>query len=96
MTEAIADATAETETAPPPLPGLGTEEGEILRRAHRAFEAGDFAQLRRLCASIAEAEDVEVARAAKALDARLKPDPVQIAILLGCLLFFLFVALKYT
>ncbi len=77
------------------LPGEGTEDGEKLRRAQQAFDAGDYKTTRALCREIAEARDGDVARHAHRLMTATAIDPVQVAILVSCLLFFMFVSWKY-
>ena len=102
MLRAMADAD-ETEAAletderetPPELPGEGTEDGETLRRAQQAFDAGDYKTTRKLCEEIAESRDGDVARHAHHLLTSTGIDPVQVGILAFCFLFFVFVSWKY-
>src|SRR5262245_23906691 len=70
--------------APPPLPGAGTPDGETLRKAARAFEVGDYALVRRLCAELENAADPSVRDAARDFAARIAIDPVQVVIVLAC------------
>jgi hypothetical protein len=67
---------------------------EALVRAEDAFERGDYAAVRALAAPLARGEGPEAEAAADLLD-RIRVDPAQVAILVGCLLFFLFIAWKY-
>lgn len=89
------DAAMAGQGAPPPLPGAGTPEGERLADAHHAFEVGDYARVRAVCGPLREARLEAVARAARDLDARTRVDPVQVAVLCACLLFFLGIAYVY-
>lgn len=66
-----------------------------LRDAQRAYAAGDFAQLRALCAPEAFASSPELAAQAQALRARVSVDPVAIALLAACLLLFLGIVHAY-
>jgi len=75
-----------SEPAPEALPGAGTPEGESLRDAAAAFEAGDYARVRRLSGSLASAGDPKVRDAAAELLRRVAVDPVQIGFLVLCLL----------
>lgn len=67
-----------------PVPGAGTAEGETLRAALHAFDAGDYRTVGRLTAELSEAEDAAVREAALALRTRIGVDPVQIVALLAC------------
>lgn len=80
---------------PAPLPGEGTPDGDRLRQAHRAFEAGDYVLVRELCGALSGAEDTEVSAAAAALAKRTGVDPVQIGVLVACLVFFLVITYVY-
>ena len=80
---------------PAPLPGAGTPEGEALRKAHRAFELGDFRKVRELCAPLSDAPDPSVASAAADLSRRVSVDPVQLAVLGLCLVVFSFIVYVY-
>ena len=88
-----ADEGEEAEQAP--LPGAGTPDGEALVQAHRAFDAGDYKRLRALCEGLLEAKDEEVAGAARELRRRTEVDPVQIGVILACLVLFLVIAYVY-
>lgn len=70
-------------------------EGAQLEDAERAFDAGDFARLRELVEPLTNSPDPAVAERAKALRARVAVDPLQVAVLVGCALFFLWVVAKY-
>jgi hypothetical protein len=75
-----------------------TEDGthsSALQAAQRAFEAGDFAQVRVLTRSLVSHQDPEVARAALALRRRTSIDPVQVGVLVFCFLLFAYVVWTY-
>ena len=76
------------------LPGAGTEHGATLQLAHDAFIAGNYAEVRTLTAKLDKAPD-EIAQAAAELRRRVQADPAQVAILVSCALFFLFIVWKY-
>ena len=76
------------------MPGAGTEYGATLQLAHDAFIAGNYAQVRTLTAKLDKAPD-EIAHAAGELRRRVDADPAQIAVLVSCVLFFLFIVWKY-
>jgi hypothetical protein len=78
-----------------PLPGAGTEEGERLRAAHRAFEVGDYRKVRALCDDLLEARDGEVSASARELRGRTAVDPVQVGIVLACLVLLGLIAYVY-
>jgi len=82
-----------TKTAPP-LPGAGTPDGDKLAHAHAAFAAGDYARVRRLCDELGGARRDDVAAAARDLRRRTQIDPMQVAVIVLCLI--LFVAIAYT
>lgn len=66
------------------LPGAGTPEGEKLREANAAFEAGNYALVRTLTEPLAKSSDPKVASAANDLVRRVSVDPVQLAFLIAC------------
>lgn len=76
------------------LPGAGTEHGATLQLAHDAFIEGNYAQVRTLTAKLDKAPD-EIAQAAAELRRRVSADPAQIAVLVSCVFFFLFIVWKY-
>ncbi|MFT5353664.1 MAG: hypothetical protein ACI9KE_000864 [Polyangiales bacterium] len=76
------------------LPGTGTEHGAILQQAHDAFVAGNYSQVRELTTKLEKAPD-EIALAAGQLRRRVDADPAQIAVLVSCFVFFLFIVWKY-
>jgi hypothetical protein len=80
---------------PAPLPGEGTPEGDKLRDANAAFEAGNYALVRSLSRELASAQDPRVADAAADLVRRVSVDPVQIGFLLACLAALLTIAAIY-
>ncbi|MDQ3032669.1 MAG: hypothetical protein M3Y87_09650 [Myxococcota bacterium] len=81
--------------APVVLPGEGTPEGELLRDANAAFEAGNYARVRALTATLAKASDPLIVDAAADLRRRVSVDPVQIWFLLACLLALITITYVY-
>ncbi len=79
---------------PADLPGEGTPAGDKLRAAFRAFEAGDYVRVRELCDTLLGASK-DVADAARSLRRRTEVDPMQIAVIAACLVFFLVIAYVY-
>ncbi|MEZ4336708.1 MAG: hypothetical protein R3B82_08780 [Sandaracinaceae bacterium] len=70
---------------PAPIPGLGTPDGDTLREAIHAFDAGDHAAVRRITRDlIAKTEDAEIRKAAEALAEKIAVDPIQIVVLAAC------------
>lgn len=69
-----------------PLPGAGTPEGETLRKAMRALDAGDYALLRTLLGELDRADDPAIRDAAADLRARIAIDPVQVVVIIACAL----------
>lgn len=86
---------ADEEEAPEPLPGAGTPQGEKLAQAYAAFDRGDYARVRELCSPLQEAPQDDVARAARDLRARTEIDPVQVGVVLACLVLFAIIAYTY-
>jgi len=70
--------------APPPIPGRGTADGDTLREALHAFDAGDYVAVRELTGDLAKSDDDEVRAAAEELAQRIGVDPVQVVVLLAC------------
>ncbi len=66
-----------------------------LEEARAAFEAGDFAAVRRICRPLADADVPEVAGAARTLLRRVGVDPVQIVVVAACLALFVVIAAIY-
>lgn len=85
----------ETPSEETPRPGAGTPAGDALARAERAFELGDYAEVRRLCAPLVGAEAADVAAAARALVRRTSVDPVQVAVLVASFGLFLWIVFRY-
>jgi hypothetical protein len=77
------------------LPGAGTEDGARLERAHAAFEAGDYHEVRALTQALFESRDGDVARAARELHARTSIDPVQVGVIAACLVLFAVIVYVY-
>lgn len=94
-TEGGAAAAEEAGEQSPPLPGEGTPEGEKLAAAHAAFERGDYARVRELCDELREAPRDDVALAARELRKRTEVDPVQVGVVLACLVLFGIIAYTY-
>lgn len=70
-------------------------ENPKLVEAERAFEAGDYQLLRKLCDEVIAAGPPEAAEAARALRRRTEVDRVQLAILGACLVLFVIIAYIY-
>jgi len=70
--------------APEPIPGRGTEDGDRLREALHAFDAGDYVAVREITGDLAKSGDPEVRGAAERLAERIAVDPLQIVVLLAC------------
>ncbi len=83
------------ELSGPPGATEGASPSSPLQAAQRAFEVGDFAQVRVLTRSLLTHQDPEVARAALALRRRTSIDPVQVGVLVFCLLLFAYVVWTY-
>lgn len=66
-----------------------------LERAEAAFEAGDYREVRRLCARIGDSSDADVRTGALDLKRRVSVDPAQVTVLLGCLAFFAVIVYLY-
>jgi hypothetical protein len=86
---------ADADAAPVVLPGAGTPEGDRLREANAAFEAGNYALVRSLTGALESASDPKVVDAARDLARRIAVDPVQIAFLLLCLVALCAIAYVY-
>ncbi len=69
-----------------PLPGAGTPDGNLLRRAFRAFDVGDYALVRAELPALEKAEDAAIRDAAADLKQRISIDPVQVVVILACAL----------
>ncbi|MFW5875255.1 MAG: hypothetical protein ACOCXM_00830 [Myxococcota bacterium] len=68
-----------------------TDEGSRRQRlaaADAAFEAGDYRRVRALCRDLTDADDPTVQQRAGELMRRTGVDPVQVAVVVGCLVFF--------
>lgn len=65
-----------------------------LAQVQAAFERGDYAQVRQLAAPLV-AEGGPLGESAADLVQRTKVDPAQVGVLVGCLLFFLYIVWKY-
>ena len=66
-----------------------------LRSAQRAFEAGDFQEVRRLAEPLSHSPDAETAREALSLLGKVSADPAQYVVLGLSLLFFLFATWRF-
>ncbi len=76
-------------------PDMETEATSLLADAERAFERGDYKTVRLLCNRAIASSDADTARAAEVLLRRTQPDPAQILVLVGCLLFFAWAVWRY-
>ena len=74
---------AEEEEAPA-IPGEGTREGDLLREALQAFDAGDYTLVRARSRALADAKDEAVRAAASDLATRIAVDPIQIVVVAAC------------
>ena len=85
MLAAMAEASEEvSEREAAPIPGRGTPEGDQLRDALRAFDAGDYAAVRARTTGLADAEDPGVRDAATALREKVLVDAIQVVVLALC------------
>jgi len=75
---------ADAEATSAAIPGLGTPEGERLREALHAFDAGDYVQVRAITGALATSKDDAIRDAASALAERIAIDPIQIVVLGSC------------
>jgi len=66
-----------------------------LRAAQRAFEAGDFREVRRIAQPLTQHPDADTAREALSLMGKVSPDPAQYVVLGLSLLFFVITTLWY-
>ncbi|MBK8171204.1 MAG: hypothetical protein IPK60_12780 [Sandaracinaceae bacterium] len=66
-----------------------------LEEAERAFQRGNYKEMKRLTSSLAQSEAQTIRDKAGVLAQRTAIDPVQLRVVLACLLFFLVVAYKY-
>ncbi len=77
------------------LPNIDTPEGELLREAHAAFEAGNYARVRESTDRLSAATDAQIVDAAADLRRRVSVDPVQIVFLTACLCALLAITYIY-
>ena len=70
-------------------------ERERLALCQRAYDAGNFAQVRKLASDLVASEDRELAAAAAQLVSRVAVDPVALGVLACSLLFFVLIAKIY-
>lgn len=70
-------------------------EQERLTACERAFEAGDFAHLRKLTQALERSSDSAMATRAREVSARVSVDHVSLGVLACSLFFFLLVARHY-
>lgn len=66
-----------------------------LEDAQAAFERGDHATVRRLCAQLRRAPEAEVRQEAEALRQRVSMDPAQGVVLAACLALFAVIVYLY-
>lgn len=72
------------ENPAPAIPGDGTPEGDLLREALHAFDAGNYALVRARTRALADAKDAGVRAAAADLESRIAVDPIQVVVVLAC------------
>jgi len=72
-----------------------SEPKSLLHTAQRAFDAGDFREVRRIAQPLSEHPDADTAREALSLLGKVAPDPAQYAVLGLSLLFFVIATLRY-
>ncbi|MEM9190455.1 MAG: hypothetical protein AAGF12_14815 [Myxococcota bacterium] len=77
------------------LPGADTESGIKLRRAYRAFERGDYQTVRTLCDELSNDKDKDIVLSAADIRRRTEVDPVQIGVVLACVILFGVIAYFY-
>ena len=82
---------SDTEASPAPAAPADPQ----LAEADKAFDVGDYARVRELCDAIIARGPGPAAESARALRRRTEVDPVQLAILAGCLVLFLVIAYIY-
>jgi isocitrate dehydrogenase kinase/phosphatase len=78
-----------------PQEPLPAPEKELLARAQRAFEDGDYRAVRKLTAALVRSADSEVARDAQRLKNQIAADPVAVAVLIGCCVILAVIAAIY-
>jgi len=81
--------------APTPEPEETPPADPRLLEAQRAFDVGDFRRVRTIADDLARSEAPEIARAAVDLRRRVTIDPVQIGVLVACLIFFAVIVAIY-
>jgi hypothetical protein len=79
----------------PPLPAAGTPDGEALRRGLALYQLGNYREMRAVLEPLVGSKDPAVADAASALLRRIAVDPVQIGVLVVCLLAITAIAYHY-
>lgn len=72
-----------------------SDTDSALRRAQRAFDAGDFREVRRIAEPLTRHADADTAREALSILGKVAPDPAQYAVLGLSLLFFVIATLRY-
>jgi hypothetical protein len=72
-----------------------SEEESTLAAARRAFEAGDFQEVRRLATPLTEHGNADYAREALSLLTKISPEPAQYVVLGLSLLFFVIITWRY-
>ncbi len=90
--ESSEEPTEDGEESPGTEPEVSSDDR--LAQVQAAFERGDYAQVRELAAPLV-AEGGPLGESAADLVQRTKVDPAQVGVLLGCLLFFLYIVWKY-
>ncbi len=92
--ESESESETETESEEAEATEEVTESGP-LAEARAAFDAGNFARVRELAATLVDSSDPETARAALELRRKTAIDPAPISVLVLCLAFFVWICSKY-
>jgi len=67
----------------------------VLTAAQQAFDRGDYAETRKQCERVERSGNSEQVRIAESLRKRTEVDPMQIAVLALCAVFFVAVTWRY-
>ena len=67
----------------------------MVEEAERAFDVGDYKRLRQIAKQLMSSGDTEVVQEGERLSQKLKLDPAQIVVVVGCLMIFLFALWRY-
>lgn len=72
-----------------------TTDEQRLEEAQKAFDLGNYERMRILADALAKSETPEIREKASTLQQRIGIDPMQIAVIVGCSVFFLLIAYTY-